>query len=138
MLIVDSGLSGKVKKENQIGSIASWGPQFRVSLDLKINRHLQGDKTWGWSEVLVFAAGGESTGSKGNLVTIKKKNGDRIPAIFIDRDHKPWGMFFSNYVNMKENHFRYTDYQQHKWQRVEISQLREGDGKVETLIQTVV
>ena len=71
-------------------------------------------------------------------MTIKKKKGDRIPAIFIHRDHKPWGMYFSNYVNMKENHFRYTKYLEKEWHRFEISQLREGDGKVESLVETDV
>ena len=37
------GLSGDVKKKTEIGTIPSWGPQFRISFDLKINSHVAGD-----------------------------------------------------------------------------------------------
>ena len=128
--LVISGLSGKVKKNNEIGALESWGPQFRVSFDLKINRHVTGDKKWGWSEVLAFSADGKTKGSKGNLL-VNNKMGERIPAIFIHRQHKPWGMYIANNVNKnRDYHFRYTNYTEKKWHRFEISQLREGDGKV--------
>ena len=130
-----SGLSGRVKKNHQIGTIWNWGPQFRVSFDLRINSHVLGDPVWGWSEILVFSATEESKGSTGNLLH-KKMKGDRIPAIFIHRDHSPWGMYISNLVNAhRDYHFRYTKYKENKWHRFEISQLREGDGKVRIVIE---
>ena len=54
------GLSGDVKKGNKIGTVASWGPQFRIGFDLKINSH----QLWkintatdrGYSSILSFKA----------------------------------------------------------------------------------
>ena len=71
------GLSGDVKKNTEIGTtIPIWGPQFRLSFDLKINSHVAGDK-WGSSNILSF---------KGNGATRKCcNNGDRVPSISVNK-----------------------------------------------------
>ena len=88
---------------------------------------------FGWSEILVFSTRRETLGASTfcNKPLPKNMNGDRIPAIFINRDHQKMGISISSMVNKNSDyHFRYTKYTQNKWQRLEISQLREGDGKV--------
>ena len=64
------GLSGAVKRNSEIGTIPSWGPQFRVSFDLKINSLAPGD----WASIIAFKKDG---GARNN-----GEIGDRIPAIF--------------------------------------------------------
>ena len=62
---------------------------------------------------------------------------DKVPGIFIHRIpreletlHQSWGMYVSSSVN-RERDFRVKyDNLLDKWQSFEISQLREGDGKV--------
>ena len=70
------GLSGVVKKNTEIATIPSWGPQFRVSFDLKINSLASGNRG-GWSSVIAF----KKDGGARNAGQI----GDRIPAIFFNK-----------------------------------------------------
>ena len=65
------GLSGDVKRSNQLGTVhGSWGPLFRISLDLIIRSKPQGQ---GWYSLLAFK---ETNHNWGN-------HGDRIPALFL-------------------------------------------------------
>ena len=61
-------LGTKVKKNKEIGTIASWGPTFRVAVDIIV--HTAGS---GWSSIIHFT----STPDSGQNVM-----GERIPAIF--------------------------------------------------------
>ena len=113
------GLSGKVKKNNEIGFIASWGPLFRVSFDLKINSLVQGDPTWGWANIFAFGQGVNPDQKNGN--------GERVPAIFIHR-YQNLGLYFANSVNGNGNyHHTYTQFQLEKWQHYIIEQTRTGE-----------
>ena len=64
----------KIQKDNEIGTIASWGPFFRVSFDLIVHSHVQDD----WSNVLSF----KGNGGNSDLSQI----GDTIPAILFSKD----------------------------------------------------
>ena len=46
-------IGSNVKENNKIGTIESWGPLFRVSLDLIIHSRHQ-DENYDWSSVLAF------------------------------------------------------------------------------------
>ena len=46
-------IGSNVRKNNRIGTIESWGPLFRVSLDLIIHSRHQ-DENYQWSSVLAF------------------------------------------------------------------------------------
>ena len=46
-------IGSNVRKNNKIGTIESWGPLFRVSLDLIIHSRHQ-DENYQWSSVLAF------------------------------------------------------------------------------------
>ena len=46
-------IGSNVKENNKIGTIESWGPLFRVSLDLIIHSRHQ-DNNYEWSSVLAF------------------------------------------------------------------------------------
>jgi len=110
------GLSGKIQKNNEIRTIKSWGPQFRVSFDLKINKLVHGGPVWGWSTVIVFKA--------------DDKDGGRIPALFIHRMMK-FGFYISNSVNGNGNHaFLYTKFHLNNWINFVLEQSESGDGKV--------
>ena len=50
-------LSGVVKKNTAIATIPSWGPQFRISFDLKINSLASGNRG-GWASVISFKKDG--------------------------------------------------------------------------------
>ena len=56
----------KVKKNNQIGTVASWGPTFRVAVDIIVHSAVAG-----WSNILRFTS---TSGNMGHM-------GDRIPVI---------------------------------------------------------
>ena len=111
------GLSGDVKRNTEIGKIPSWGPQFRVSFDLKINSHVSGNS--GWSSVLAFKSDGGASNSR--------KIGDRIPAIFM---FKKGFLHFTSGVNRKRNYnFNFNSIKLSKWYSITIEQTREK-GKV--------
>ena len=79
------GLSGVVEKDNEIGTIESWGPHFRVSFEMIIKSFV-GAK---WTNILSF---------KGNGATSECcQPGDRAPAVFL-QEHKKL-LVFSNTVN---------------------------------------
>ena len=79
------GLSGVVEKDNEIGTIESWGPHFRVSFEMIIKSFV-GAK---WTNILSF---------KGNGATSECcQPGDRAPAVFLQENKKL--LLFSNTVN---------------------------------------
>ena len=79
------GLSGVVEKDNEIGTIESWGPHFRVSFEMIIKSFV-GAK---WTNILSF---------KGNGATSDCcQPGDRAPAVFLQENKKL--LVFSTTVN---------------------------------------
>ena len=81
----NEGLSGVVEKDNEIGTIESWGPHFRVSFEMIIKSFV-GAK---WTNILSF---------KGNGATSDCcQPGDRAPAVFLQENKKFF--VFTNTVN---------------------------------------
>ena len=112
------GLSGVLKKNTEITTISSWGPQFRVSFDLKINSLASGNRG-GWSSVLSFKKDGGAR-NNGQL-------GDRIPAIFMN---KKGFLLFSSSVNRNRNYnFKPYSIKLKKWYSIALAQTWEN-GKV--------
>ena len=62
-----------MSSKNLLATIDNWGPQFRVSLDLKINSKISTK----WSSVMAF---------KGNGGTDEPLYGDRVPVIGYDNE----------------------------------------------------
>ena len=105
-----------MRRNTEIGAIATWGPQFRVCFDLKINSHVSGNRG-GWSNVISF----KNNGGKGKLGQI----GDRIPAIFLNRRGF---LHFTNGVNGNNNyHFNFHSINVNKWYSITIQQTRNND-----------
>ena len=104
------GLSGVSSRNNQIDTIKSWGPLFRLSLDLFINNHTGKD----WSNVLAFRL---------NSVT-----GYRIPSLDVGGS----GTFqFANRVSKGERRFSWP-FELNKWYSIVMEQ-KKVSGKVRML-----
>lgn len=104
------GVTGDVKRNTEIGAIARWGPQFTVSLDLKIHSWVKG--WWGWSNILDF----KSDGGKTNM----RKYGDRIPSIFA---HRKGFLHFTSAVNGNKNYaVNFHRIALNKWNKIYIYQ----------------
>ena len=77
-------IGSNVRRNNEIGTIDSWGPLFRISLDLIIHSYDQIDRrdndTLLWSNVLTFKGNGGTSDYA--------KFGDRIPGIFINNERE--------------------------------------------------
>ena len=113
------GQFGDPVKNTEIGRIPSWGPQFRVSFDLKINSYDFGDRGGGWTNVIAFKGNGGKSNSG--------KIGDRIPAIFLN---KKGFLHFTNAVNGNRNYvFNFHPIELNKWYSITIEQISEN-GKV--------
>ena len=113
------GQFGNPIKNTAIGTIASWGPQFRVSFDLKINSLYI---NWGvWSSVIAF----KIDGGVGN----SRKIGDRIPAIFL---HKNGFLHFTNALNGNKNHVTNFPVKLNKWYSIAVEQTLENGQVRET------
>ena len=76
MLSLFLGLKGDVEAHRILGSVETWGPQYRISFDLMINSLVPGN-TDGWSSVLRFKRKG--AGNAGF-------NGERVPSININKN----------------------------------------------------
>merc|ERR1711953_252238 len=75
------GYSGNVTRNILIGTLANWGPEYRVAGDIMV--HSAGSTgVYGYSNILHFTAGADDWGSK---------IGERVPAIFYY--HKPESCF---------------------------------------------
>ena len=112
------GLSGDVKRNPEIGTISSWGPQYRVSFDLKINSHVVGN-SGGWSVIIDFKSDGARSDNR--------KIGDRIPSLFINRKRF---LHFTTAINGIRNYaFDFHSIDVNKWYSITIQQKKEN-GKV--------
>ena len=81
-------LGRKVKRNSQVGTIKSWGPTSRVSVDLIINSFGRGFKN-----ILSFTTGNNCC-----------KSGDRVPSIF---SHPTLGLHIVSSKNGKLYSFNY-------------------------------
>ena len=106
------GYSGTVRKNDQIATIANWGPEYRVKVEVIVHSAHSG-----WSNILHFT----STGS--NCCNI----GDRVPAIFL----RPGGgsLHITNAVGDNGNYWFDHNIEMGKSYEIEIVQ-EKTNGKV--------
>ena len=107
-------IGSNVRRNNQIGTIESWGPLFRISMELIIHSHVQDD----WSNVLSFKGNGE-TSDWGQI-------GDRIPAIHLWKDKSV--LKITNTVNGNSDYF-YFKIELNHWYNI-IIEKKSVNGKV--------
>ena len=75
------GYSGNVTRNTLIGTLANWGPEYRVAVDIMV--HSAGSTgVYGYSNILHFTAGADDWSSK---------LGERVPLIHYHR--KPESIF---------------------------------------------
>ena len=104
------GLSGVVEKDNEIGTIESWGPHFRVSFEMIIKSFV-GAK---WTNILSFKGNGATSACC--------QPGDRVPAIFLQNNKKFF--VFSNTVNGNDYTFNWNKkVELNKWYKIIIEQI---------------
>ena len=82
-------LGKKVKRNSHIGTIASWGPAWRVSVDLIINSY------GGEHESIIAFKGNDNNCCN---------NGDRVPAIW---SHPTYGLYIATSANGHIHGFHY-------------------------------
>ena len=99
--------SGKLKKNNLLATIDSWGPYFKLSLDLKIHSKVYP----GWSSILSFKGNGG--------LEDWKKYGDRAPAILYNKNGQ---LHFTNAVSGNLNYVFDKKVDLGKWYHIEIEQ----------------
>ena len=106
-------LGMKVKKHNQIGTVASWGPTFRVAVDIIVHSAAPG-----WTSILRFTSTSHGIWEMG----------DRIPAIFHHSGDNGFIQIASG-VNKNANFIVEYDIDYKKWYHIEIAQTQ-INGKV--------
>ena len=118
----NEGLSGVVKKNNEIGIIESWGPHFRVSFEMKIKSFVAAK----WTNILSF----KGNGAKESCC----QPGDRAPAIFLQNNKKY--LVFSHPVNGNGKYSSHWDkkVKLNKWYKIIIEQIS-INGKVVALVK---
>ena len=104
-------LGMKVKRNNQIGTVASWGPTFRVAVDIIVHSAVAG-----WSSILRF------TSTSHNCCNL----GDRLPIIHY---HSKGYLHITSAVNKNGNYYVNYNIDLKKWYHIEIAQTK-MDGKV--------
>ena len=101
-------LDGDNSKGKEIGKIDSWGPLFRISLDLIIHSRVNN----GFSSVLAF----RGNGGRENCCFI----GDRIPAIFLN--NPTMTLQFANSVRHYGNYWFEFKINRKTWYNIIIEQ----------------
>ena len=101
-----------VAKNDQIATIANWGPEYRVAVDINV----QSSSSDEWGSIIRFTATGENCCN----------HGDRVPAIFYRSDQ---GMHISSSVNNEGNFKSDYDINFGQWYHIEIVQ-ENNNGKV--------
>ena len=101
----------KVKRNNQIGTVASWGPTFRVAVD-----------------IIVYSAGSGPTSILRFTSTSHDccKMGDRLPAIIYNSEGY---LHLTSAVNKNPNYYVNFNIDFKKWYHIEIAQTKMS-GKV--------
>ena len=107
------------RKNNQIGTIDSWGPFFRVSFDLLIHSYENdGDHL----SVLAFKGNGGTSDCC--------ENGDRIPFITVVSSNQELQLSFANSVNQNGNYYFDFYINLNTWYQIIIEQKFAKDRKV--------
>jgi len=101
----------KVKKNNQIGTVASWGPTFRVAVDIIV--HSAGSE---WSSIFRFTSTPDSD----------RVMGRRIPAIFYN---SKGFLHITSGVDNDANYAVNYNIDLKKWYHIEIAQTK-MNGKI--------
>ena len=101
-----------VFKNKQIGTIANWGCEYRVAVDINV----KSASDMVWYSIIRFTATGENCCN----------HGDRVPAIFYRSDQ---GMHISSSVNNEGNFKSDYDINFGQWYHIEIVQ-ENNNGKV--------
>ena len=109
------GHSGEIKRDNHIDTIDSWGPYFKLALDLMINSKVYSS----WSNILAF---------RGKL----NEYDDNTLAIFYNSNGH---LHFINSVSGNSNYSVEKRVDLNRWYHIEIEQKRK-DGKVLYIINT--
>ena len=110
--------AGDIKRNNEIGTIDSWGPLFSVSFDLIIHSNVKGKGKQGWSSILALKGNGGTSHCC--------KHGDRIPEIAINKNGK---MRISNSVSGNKKYQFLSNVNLNKWFNI-IVQQKQNNGKV--------
>ena len=116
-------MQGDIKKNKEIGVIdGTWGPLFRISLDLIIHSYVEGKGKQGWSSVLAF----KGNGGKSHCC----KPGDRVPDLALSQNGR---MRLSNYVSGNKKYQFIFDIDLNKWYNITVEQkLHKGKVKPST------
>ena len=101
-------LDGDNSKGKEIGKIDSWGPLFRISLDLIIHSRVND----GYSSVIAF----RGNGGRSDCCEI----GDRIPAIFLF--NPTMTLHITHSVRQTGNHWFNFDINLNTWYNIIIEQ----------------
>ena len=104
----------KVMKNNQIGTIASWGPTFRFAVDIIVHSEVGSS---GWGSILRFTSTSQDW----------RHMGDRIPAIWYRSNGS---LQIASAVGRNTNYAVYYNIDLKKWYHIEIAQTWKMDGKV--------
>ena len=110
--------AGDIKRNNEIGTIDSWGPLFSVSFDLIIHSYVKGKGKQGWSSILAVKGNGETSHCC--------KHGDRIPEISVNKNGK---MRISNSVSGNKKYQFISNVGLKKWYNITVDQ-RQTNEKV--------
>ena len=105
-------LGTKVKRNKQVGTVASWGPTFRVAVDIIVHSAVAG-----WSNILRFTS---TSGNMGHM-------GDRIPTI--NYYSKKGYLEFVSAVGKNAHYQVFYNIDLKKWYHIEIAQAK-MNGKV--------
>ena len=101
------------QKNNQIGTIDSWGPFFRVSFDLLIHSY-DNDNDGEHFSVLAFKGNGGTSDCC--------ENGDRIPFITVVSSNQELQLSFANSVNQNGNYYFFFNINLETWYNIIIEQ----------------
>ena len=99
------------QKNNQIGTIDSWGPFFRVSFDLLIHSY---ENDGDHFSVLAFKGNGGTSDCC--------ENGDRIPFITVVSSNQELQLSFANSVNQNGNYYFFFNINLETWYNIIIEQ----------------
>ena len=108
--------AGDIKRNNEIGTIDSWGPLFRVSFDLIIHSYVEGKGKQGWSSVLAF----KGNGGKSHCCN----HGDRVPDIALNKNGK---LRVSNSVSGNKKYQVLSSVDLNKWYNITVEQKKDNE-----------
>ena len=118
MLVYFLDDAGNIRRNNEIGTIDSWGPLFSVSFDLIIHSYVKGKGKQGWSSILAVKGNGGTSHCC--------KHGDRIPEISLNKNGK---MRISNSVSGNKKYQILSNVNLNKWFNIIVEQ-KQNNGKV--------